>query len=161
MPAVAVPDFALLLAPAISAVPEEALPAFLARLERTAASRYRMWAKAVPEHAEGLLDCAAREDNIADRVEQFYPVTAPEQIAAMDRAIGPAKEAYYAVFSNLTPVEQMTIQANAERQGAAAWRAMIDQESDAARQAALEQCALIEEASADYLDALLAELAIG
>jgi hypothetical protein len=155
------PDFATLLAPYIGAVPQEAFPAFLAQLERTAAQRYRMWAEAVPEYAEGLLRCAAREDEIADSVEQLYPVTAPELITAMDSAIGPAREAYYAVFANLAPVAQMSIQANAERQGAAAWRAMVEQESDVAKQAALEQCALIEEASADYLDSLLVELRLG
>ena len=62
---------------------------------------------------------------------------------------------YYEVFSGLSPLEQMTIQANAERQGAAAWRGMIEQESDPQTRAALEECARIEEASADYLDGLL------
>lgn len=159
MSTVTAPDFATLLAGHIGSVPEAAVPAFLARLERTAANRYRMWAEAVPEHAQGLLRCAAREDDIADRVEQLFPATAPELVSAMDSAIGPATDTYYEVFSGLTPIEQMTIQANAERQGAAAWRAMIDQQSDAAVQAALEQCAQIEEASAAYLDDLLATLA--
>ena len=158
MASVAAPNFGELLAEYISSVPENAVPAFLARLERTAAERYRMWAKAVPEHADGLLSCAAREDDIADRAEQIYPATAPQQIAAMDRAIVPARDAYYQVFANLTPIEQMTIQANAERQGAAAWRAMIDAEGDEVIRASLEQMALIEEASADYLDSLLNKL---
>lgn len=158
MSTIPVPDFGLLLAPFISTVPESAVPAFLARLERTAADRYRMWADAVPEHAEGLLECAAREDEIADRVEQIYPATAPEEIAAMDSAIGPARDTYYEVFSHLTPVQQMSIQAKAERQGAAAWRAMIEQETDMETRATLEQCAQIEEASADYLDNLLTDL---
>ena len=156
--AVAVPNFGELLAQYISAVPETAVPAFLARLERTAADRYRMWAKAVPEHAEGLLTCAAREDDIADRAEQIYPATEAEQIAAMDSAIVPARETYYQVFANLTAIEQMTIQAKAERQGAAAWRAMIAAENDEAIKASLEKMALIEEASADYLDSLLNKL---
>ncbi len=115
-----------------------------------------MWANRVPEHARGLLECAAREDNIADRVLALYPADEPAQVAAMDNAIGPAKDCYYDVFSTLTPVQQMRIQANAERQGAAAWRAMIESEPDSAKKAALEQCARIEEASADYLDQLLA-----
>jgi hypothetical protein len=161
MTVVTMPDFAALLADHIGTVPEEAVPAFLARLERTAADRYRMWAEAVPEHAQGLLSCADREDDIADRVEQIYPATAPDQIAAMDSAIGPARDTYYKVFSNLTPVEQMTIQANAERQGAAAWRAMIDHESNEEIRAALEQVAQIEEVSAEYLDALLCRLVSG
>lgn len=161
MSGVNAPDFASLLAPHIQTVPEEALPSFLARLERSAAERYRMWADALPEHAEGLLECAAREDAIADRVEGVYPVTAPDQVAAIDSAIMPAKETYYAVFADLTPIQQMAIQANAERQGAAAWRGMIENERDESTRIALEECARIEEASADYLDALLAKLCKG
>lgn len=159
MPAVTVPDFGTLLAQHIGSVPADAIPAFLARLERTAADRYRLWAKALPEYADGLLQCAAREDSIADRVEGIYPATAPNQIAAMDAAIGPARDTYYKVFADLTAVQQMTIQANAERQGAAAWRAMIEAENDDSICNTLEQCAQIEEASADYLDTLLAEIA--
>lgn len=158
MPAVIAPDFASLLAPHIESVPEDALPAFLARLERSAAERYRMWAVELPEHAEGLLACAEREDAIAERVEGVYPATRPAQLAAIEGAFSPARETYYAVFSGLTPIEQMTIQANAERQGAAAWRGMIENESDASIRAVLEECARNEEASADYLDALLARL---
>jgi rubrerythrin len=155
---VTIPDFGALLAPHIGSVPERALPAFLARLERTAADRYRIWAEAVPEHAEGLLECAAREDDIADRVEALFPATEPEEIAAMDKAIVPAKDTYYAAFAELSPIEQITIQANAERQGAAAWRGMLENQTNADIRAGLERCAQIEEASADYLDALLADL---
>ncbi|GAB5450244.1 MAG: hypothetical protein Hals2KO_05720 [Halioglobus sp.] len=153
-----IPDFGALLAPYITSVPPEAIPAFLARLERTAADRYRQWAEALPEHAEGLLACAAREDHIADEIEVLYPASSVEQVAAMDAAISPARDTYYAVFSTLTPIEQMTIQANAERQGAAAWRGMLAQEENEASRAVLEHCASTEEASADYLDALLAGL---
>ncbi|MEH6592372.1 MAG: hypothetical protein V7746_19055 [Halioglobus sp.] len=159
MSVVNIPDFGALLAEHIGSIPEPAVPAFLARLERTAADRYRMWAEALPEHAEGLLLCAAREDEIADRAEQIYPTTDPQHITAMDNAIGPAKDTYYKVFAELTPIEQMTIQANAERQGAAAWRAMIGPEPRKDTQTALEQVAKIEEASADYLDDLLKGLA--
>lgn len=158
MPAIEAPNFGELLAPYIGAVPEDAVPSFLARLERTAADRYRGWAEALPEYADELLACATREDDIADRVERLYPAERPDQIAAMDTAIGPARDTYYAVFSKLDAVEQMTIQANAERQGAAAWRAMIDPEPNPEKKAALEQCARIEEQSADYLDALLTKL---
>lgn len=161
MSSVTIPDFASLLGPHIGGVPEAALPAFLARLERSAADRYRLWAEALPAHAEGLLECAAREDAIADRVDQVYPATTPELVAALDDAFEPAKDAYYNVFADLTPVEQMTIQANAERQGAAAWRGMMEGESDASVCAALEECARTEETSADFLDALLAELNAG
>ena len=156
--AVNIPDFAALLAPYIGTVPAEAVPAFIARLERTAAQRYRQWAEDFPEHAPGLLECAAREDLIADEVEGIYPATEAAQVKAMDEALMPARDTYYAVFAQLSPVEQLTVQANAERQGAAAWRNMLPQEQDAAHRAVLERCARHEEASADYLDQLLPQL---
>lgn len=153
------PDFASLLAPYISSVPEDAIPAFLAMLERTAADRYRRWAGELPQHAEGLLQCAAREDEIADAVEGIYPATTDAQRRAMDSALAPAKAAYYEVFANLGTHDQLAIQANAERQGAAAWRNMIPDEPDQSIAAVLERCARTEEASADYLDALLSSIA--
>ena len=157
--AVVVPNFGELLAPYIGSVPEDAVPAFLARLERTAAQRYRDWAQALPEHAAGLLECAEREDDIATQVERIYPATAPEQVTAMDEALAPARDTYYDVFSRLSVPQQLAIQANAERQGAAAWRGMIEAETSQSIRDVLERCALTEEASADYLDSLLQTLA--
>ena len=154
-----IPDFGALLAEHIRSVPADAMPAFLAMLERTAAERYRGWAADVPEHAEGLMACAAREDEIADRISAAFHAGAPEAIAAMESAIGPAKETYYAVFSGLKPVQQMAIQAKAQRQGAAARRGMLADTSDAGVNDVLEACASNEEASAGYLDVLLEELA--
>lgn len=156
---VSAPDFATLLAPYISSVPEDAVPAFLALLERTAAARYRTWAGELPEHAEGLMACAAREDEIADAVEGIYPAQGSDQQQAMEAALAPAKATYYDVFSNLTTQEQLAIQANAERQGAAAWRGMIAEEPNEQTRAVLEHCARTEEASADYLDTLLSTIA--
>lgn len=153
-----IPDFGALLAPQIGSVPADAVPAFLARLERSAAQRYRDWAVSLPEHAAGLLQCASREDEIAVAVDGLYPATRADQVTAIEAAIGPAVEAYYRVFSDLGTMEQLAVQANAERQGAAAWRAMLDDEPDGAARAVLERCARTEEASADYLDALLREL---
>ena len=153
---VAVPNFGELLAPYIGSVPQDAVPAFLARLERTAAQRYRDWAQALPEHATGLLECAAREDDIATQVETVYPATAPEQVTAMDEALAPARDTYYDVFSRLSVPQQLAIQANAERQGANAWqnlKVLYPQQGEA-----LDQLSEIEIGSADYLDALLSSL---
>ncbi|MEH6515266.1 MAG: hypothetical protein V7742_01190 [Halioglobus sp.] len=152
---VAIPDFGALLAPYIGSVPQDAIPAFLASLERTAAERYRMWADEVPAHSEGLLQCAAREDEIARRAEVIYPAPRKDQQDAISKAIIPARDTYYEVFAKYTPIEQMAIQANAERQGAAAWRAMMDSNNAQALNAELEEIAQIEEVSADYLDGLL------
>ena len=76
------------------------------------AARDRGWAEALPEHAPGILACAAREDDIADRVEGMFPPSA-EHRALVDEIVPAGKRAYYAVFEGLTPVEQMTIQENA------------------------------------------------
>ena len=58
MSPVEAPNFAVLLGPWIADIPNEAVPRFLALLERGAAERYRGWADQLPELAEGLLECA-------------------------------------------------------------------------------------------------------
>ena len=67
-----------------------------------------------------------------------------------------AKETYYAVFADLDVLDQLRIQANAERQGAAAWRAMVSADAPDAVNQTLESMAALEESSADFLDQLLA-----
>jgi hypothetical protein len=158
MAELSIPDFGELLAPQISSVPEDAVPAFLARLERSAAQRYREWALQLPEHARGLLQCAQREDDIASRIDGLYPANRADQLQAIEAAIGPAVDSYYRVFGDLSTIQQLAVQANAERQGAAAWRAMLDDATGPDAREVLEQCARTEEASADFLDALLNEL---
>lgn len=151
---VEIPNFAVLLGPFISEVPDEGRPRFLALLERGAAQRYRGWAKELPEHAETLLECADREDEIADRVEKLYPIA-----AALEKEIAQplprARDAYYDVFAGIPVLDQLAIQADAERQGAAAWRGLASQHPDPATREELERCAQLEEASADQLDTLL------
>ena len=147
------PNFAVLLGPFIAEVPEDGRPRFLALLERGAAERYRGWARELPEHAEMLLACAAREDEIADRVEKLYPIA-----AALEKEIAQplprARDAYFGVFADLSIRDQLAIQASAERQGAAAWRGLASQHPDPASREELERCALLEETSANQLDAL-------
>ncbi len=152
---VVIPNFGALLAPYISAVPAEAMPRFLALLERGAADRYRGWAAALPEHAEVLLTCAEAEDEIADRIERAFE---------LDESLRPALEAplpgairtYYDVFDAVPVWDQIRIQANAERQGAQAWRNIATRTTDAQVIEALAACSVLEEQSADRLDALLA-----
>ncbi len=155
MATVTIPNFGELLAEHLGGVPGEALPYLLSQLERTAAARYRGWAEALPEHAPGILECAAREDTIAERVEALFPPT-PEHRALVDGVMPAARETYYAVFDGLTPVEQMTIQENAERQGAGAWQNLKAAYPEAAD--ALDGLSAIELESADHLAGLLAEL---
>lgn len=102
-----------------------------------------------------LLACAASEDEIADRAEVLFPPTDAHR-AQVAEMIGPAKAGYYAVFEGLTPREQMTIQAGAERQGASAWQGLGASHPAAADD--LDAMSALETRSADYLDGILAEL---
>ncbi len=150
-----IPNFGKLLAPHLGAVPMEAYPYLLSELERTAAERYRGWAQAVPEHARGILACAEREDEIADIAAALVPVS-DEHRTLVAGIMPAAKKTYYSAFEGLTAIEQMTIQANAERQGAGAWqglKAAYPKHVDT-----LDKLSAIELRSADYLDELLATI---
>jgi len=150
-----IPNFGQLLAPFISRVPDHARPRFLALLERGAADRYRSWASELPAEAPVLLACAKREDEIADRVEALYPI--PDALAReLEEPLPLARETYLSVFAELAIPDQLRIQAAAERQGAAAWRAIAASQSDPAVGTELERCAALEEASADALDRICA-----
>ena len=151
-----IPNFGELLAEHLSGVPQEAFPYLLSQLERTAAERYRGWADEVPDHRDGIMDCSAREDEIADRVEAMFPPT-DEHRELVAGIIPKAKETYYKAFEGFTPVEQMYIQSKAERQGAGAWQILKDVYPD--RSEELDEVSAIEIASADYLDVLLPTLA--
>jgi hypothetical protein len=150
------PDFGRLLRPHIETVAEPARPRFLARLERGAAERYRIWAAeaAAEAVAAGLLACARREEEIAERVERRFPADAAQQ-QQIEAALPGARDAYIAVFENLPLREQLRIQANAERQGAAAWRALAAGNSAARLRDELHACAGLEEESALFLEKLL------
>jgi len=153
MATVTIPRFGELLQEHLSSVPPQAYPYLLSQLERTAAARYRGWAEAVPEHREGLLACAAREDEIADRVEAMFPPS-PEHRALVDGVLPAARDVYYAAFDGYSPLEQMTIQADAEKQGAGAWqnlKAAYPEHGEA-----LDRLSAIELESAAYLDEVLA-----
>ncbi len=147
------PNFALLLGPFIREVPEAGRARFLALLERGAAARYRSWARELPEHAEMLLGCAERENEIADRVEKLFPISA-ELEKAIAQPLPRARDAYYDVFAGVPVLDQLAMQARAERQGAAAWRGLASQHPDPTTRQELERCARLEEASADPLEAL-------
>lgn len=156
MSEVDIPNFGDLLREHLSGVPQEAYPFLLSELERTAADRYRSWADQLPEHREGLLQCAASEDEIADRVAALFPPS-DEHRQLVGEIIPNAKTTYYSVFEQYTPIEQLMIQANAERQGANAWQNLKAAYPDKADE--LDQLSTIELSSADYLDQLLARIA--
>jgi len=147
-----IPNFGELLAEHLAQVPPEGLPYMLSQLERSAAARYRGWAADVPEHREGLLACSDREDEIADRVEAMFPPS--EEHRALVASLMPAAKAtYYDVFDGLSAIEQMTLQEDAERQGANAWQGLKEGYPEKAAQ--LDELSQIELGSADYLRSIL------
>lgn len=149
-----IPDFGRLLAPFIGRVPPEAMPRFLALLERGAADRYRYWAEQLPEHAAGLAECARREDEIADRIEAAF--TLDESLREVLHAPLPEAVARYRdTFAPYSIWDQLRIQADAERQGARAWRNIASRHPDPRVIDVLHSCSALEEESADHLDDLI------
>ena len=155
MSEIVIPQFGELLAPYLGAVPPEAFPYLLSELERTAAARYREWAKQIPEHKEGLTKCADAEDEIANRAAVLFPASQEHQdlVASI---IPEAKATYYAAFEPYKPAEQVYIQSKAERQGANAWQTL--KETYPEKGEALDALSELESESADYLDKILPEL---
>jgi hypothetical protein len=149
------PSITLLLAPLTRGLSEPERPAFLARLERLAAERYRSWAQQAPAHAALLLACAAREEEIAARADRLFPMSAAQE-AKLGELLPRARQIYSSLFVGLPLREQLAFQASAERQGGAVWRALgaSAQLSDEAR-AELAACAALEDESAAQLDALI------
>lgn len=151
-----IPRFGDLLRPLLADLPPHVLPAFLARLERTAADRYRGWAVQVPTWSAELLACAAREDEIADRITAAFPID-DETAAMLDARLPEARAIYYRAFDGYSVHEQLFMQAAAERQGAHAWRSVSKTPGLTPEVLAqLAACSSIEEASADIVDGLLA-----
>ena len=149
-----IPHFGALLTPVLSRVPDAARPRFLALLERTAADRYRGWAAELPDDAEVLNRCAQREDEIADRIEALFEID--EASLAELRALLPeARALYYAAFDGFPIDDQLRMQADAELQGANAWRSIARRVSEAAVIAELDRCSAIEEQSSRAVAELL------
>ena len=155
MTEIIIPQFGELLARYLGAVPPEAFPYLLSELERTAAARYREWAKQIPEHKEGLNKCADAEDEIANRAAALFPASQEHQdlVATL---IPEAKATYYAAFEPYKPAEQVYIQSKAERQGANAWQTL--KEAYPEKGEALDALSELELKSADYLDEILPHL---
>ncbi len=154
MPNPTIPNFGSLLAGTLKSVPTASLPGFLSQLERMAAERYRVWATESDELAEGLLGCAAREEEIADRVEKLFPIP-PEHRALVAEALPKAREIYYGAFVGYSLEDQLILQAHAERQGSKAWRGIAAQTTDPAAVDELLACADLEVDNASHIDKAL------
>ena len=76
---------------------------------------------------------------------------------ALQAPLPAARAAYYAAFEGMDVWDQLRVQANAERQGAQAWRSISAMHPDQHVVAELAICSSLEEASADRLDTLIAD----
>jgi hypothetical protein len=150
-----VPLFGDLLRPHIDAVPAAARPAFLSGLERSAAARYRAWALEDPDHADELLACAGREDEIAELVAGLFPISDDDR-AAVDRALPAAVSLYYDVFAPYSLTDQLYLQSEAELQGAQAWVNLGEQMTDPDARSVLARCTELEQESSRVVQSLLA-----
>jgi len=154
--AAALPNLGEIIGPILQRLAPEQQALLIAVAERLAAVRYRDWAEqsAKPADRSQLLACAAREEEIAQRVEAMYPGAADIQRTIL--ATNPDLEAVNRnIFAGRSLTEQFAIQAQGERLGAATWRAFAHRPSSAAHEAVFLACADLEEQSARVLEALL------
>ena len=147
-----IPNIAEILGPILRRLPAAERPLLGALAERLAAERYRGWAAATTDAAwrAALLACAAREDDIARRVEALYPDAAETERRIL-RENPDLEQLNRALFAGRPESEQYAIQAAAERVGASTWRAAAAQAPPAARETFLA-CAELEEESAHVLE---------
>jgi hypothetical protein len=151
------PNIGEVLAPILGRVAREQQPLLIALAERRAAERYRGWATESAEQGRRsrLLECAEREERIAERVEALYPDA--DAIQRRIVADNPDLETVNRTLFASRPVEeQFTIQAQGERLGAATWRAFARAADRAEVRDTFLACATLEEESAVVLEAILA-----
>ena len=142
-----IPNFPMLLMEPLISVPEESRVGFIARLERSAADRYREWAEEAGELAEGLIACA-------DRAEKLVPVR-PEHEEIVVEALAKARALYAGAFEGHPLRDKIILQAHAERQGSLAWLGFASQTDDAAMKQEFLTLAGLEVASAEHIDEAL------
>lgn len=87
----------------------------------------------------------------------LYPVIG-EHLAAIEAALPPARDAYFAVFEGLSVKQQLALQAAAERQGSQAWQNLKHGGLSPAHLAELDALTALELESAEQVEALVARL---
>lgn len=147
------PDLGEALRAIVESVPIRSRPGFVALLERGAADRYRGWAADCADSAlaAGLRACAEREQEIAATVEQLFPGR-PAGGSELGPSLSSASDTARRIFEGRSRIEQLAIQARAERSGAAFWRALAAEQGDEKAKSVFLRCAGLEEESAAFLD---------
>jgi hypothetical protein len=152
----ALPNLGGIFARVLQRVAEPIRPLLIAIAERLAAERYRAWAEhpSMAEHAEQLLACARREEEIAARVEALFPAATEIQREMLVKNPD-FTEIPRTVFEGKPLADQFRIQAQGERLGAATWRALARSEKSPVAREVYLACAELEQASALVLEAIL------
>jgi hypothetical protein len=152
------PDVAEILGPVLARVPLEEQPLLMAIAERMAAERYRTWSREISDSSRErlLLECADREEEIAQRVEALHPEAkgVQETIVAQNPDL---VEINRSLFADRPLADQFTIQSRGERVGAATWRSFAGKEIRPEVREVLLICAGLEEENARVLESFLTE----
>lgn len=157
------PDLVAILGSLLSRVERGEQPLLVAMLERLAAERYRSWAEQSDGQAFAgeFLECARREDEIADRIEALHPDAVGVQQRIRDDNPNIA-EINRGLFMGRPLREQAAIQAQAERLGAATWQGFAQSVgADTQAAATIASCAELEERNAAVLDDVVARMGGG
>ena len=150
------PSIAGILAPVVTRFPRQQQKLLVAWAERQAARMYQSWAEHVsdPERA-GFLGCAAREEDIAARIEALDPDAATIQRQLLAE-LPDLEEQVRAVYVGRPLEEQWEIQRRGERAGKKTWETFAAAENDATVKAVLLVCAALEDENASFLQGILA-----
>ena len=151
-----IPSVAEIFRPALERVSLEQRPLLIALAERLAAVRYRGWADAASDESARvqLLACAAREEEIASRVEALHPNAEAIQREILEKNPD-LQELNRSLFEGRPVSQQYAIQAQGERLGAATWRSIAQGETDPSARDVYLACAELEQESALVLETLL------
>jgi len=151
-----IPNLAEIFRPALERVALEQRPLLIALAERLAADRYREWANAAGAESvrAQLLACAAREEDIASRIEALHPGAEASQREILEKNPD-LQQLNRSLFEGRPVSQQYAIQAQGERLGAATWRSIAEQQTDPSAREVYLACAVLEEESALVLETLL------
>jgi hypothetical protein len=143
------------LVPIIESAPAQELPLLLAWLERMAADKYRVWAQQATDDVErkGLMDCAFREDAIAEFIE-FVEPQAESRTSSLKKLFPDMQALYDSVMAGQDRSEQLRRQAEGELGGANFLRQFAEAHSGAVA-AQFEALAHYEEANSSFLSRLI------
>ena len=151
-----IPDIAAVLVSVLQRVPWEQRPLLVAIAERLAAERYRGWAMDSSNEAqkEKFLECARREEEIAGLVEALDPNAArvQQEILAKNPDL---EDLSHSLFASRPLNQQVAMQAQGERLGAATWRSFAGTDSTLRDRETFLLCAKLEEESAQVLESIL------